>query len=149
MKTKVTIFVLFLVLVGFTNAQASGKKITKDHPKYEQIEDNLLVGVNSDNFGLRVSSAYMLGEIQSERAVNPLTKMLREEQHEGARLMAALSLIKIGTERSLYVVKSNIRFNDCARVQNMCARLYKAYLAKDAEKQENDKNILLSFFVEK
>ncbi|MBI9071663.1 MAG: HEAT repeat domain-containing protein [Melioribacteraceae bacterium] len=145
-KQIITLVLLITVALTQTNFANPQEKITKDHPNYDQIEDNLLVGINSENFGLRVSSAYMLGELQSERAVNSLTKMLREETHEGAKLMAALSLIKIGTERSIYVVKSSVKFNDSERVRKMCEHLYTAYISKTHNLQNTDTKLLLSFF---
>ncbi len=89
----------------------------------ENTEETLLNGLKSDNIGLQVSSAVMLGELKSEKAVNPLTEVLRNSGDTRARKAAAQSLAKIGTERSLYVIKQAIRFNDSKDVQNICSKL--------------------------
>jgi len=86
----------------------------------QNTEETLLNGLKSNNIGLQVSSAVMLGEIKSENAVNPLTEVLRNSEDTRARKAAAQSLAKIGTERSLYVVKQAIRFNNDENVQNIC-----------------------------
>ncbi len=65
----------------------------------------------------------MLGELKSKNAVNPLTEVLRNSVDSRARKAAAQSLVKIGTERSLYVIKQAIRFNDDECVQKICAKL--------------------------
>lgn len=141
-KTFALLFAL--TFVSSVNAQ-SKTSISKFHPKYHQIEKNLLVGLDSDNLGLRVSSAYMLGEMESEDAVDPLVKMLREDDDEGARIMAALSLVKIGTDRGLFMVKRIMKFTDSERVKNNCKRLYFAYLNSTKRQQEDDVNQLLAF----
>lgn len=94
-------------------------------------ESNLLVGLASDNFGLKTSSAYMLGELQSTRAVLPLMKILHTDLNDDARIMAALALYKIGDARGLYAVKQAIRFDDSERVSKLCIKFYNAYVNKE------------------
>lgn len=85
----------------------------------QNSEETLLNGLKSDNIGLQVSSAVMLGEIKSEIAVNPLTEVLRNSEDTRSRKAAAQSLAKIGTE----VLKQAIRFNDDENVQDICTKL--------------------------
>ena len=89
----------------------------------KNTEETLLNGLKSENIGLKVSSAVMLGELKSENAVNPLTEVLRNSEDARARKAAAQSLAKIGTERSLFVIKQAIRFNDNEDVQKICSKL--------------------------
>ncbi len=96
--------------------------------KYKQIEDNLLVGLNTDNRGLQVSCAYFLGEMKSERAINPLLKMLKSGETEEERIIAALSLSKIQTEQCMFAVKQRIKFDDSERVQDLCEKFYNCYM---------------------
>ncbi|MEE9429915.1 MAG: HEAT repeat domain-containing protein [Melioribacteraceae bacterium] len=92
--------------------------------KFQQIEDNLLEGVNSGNSGLQTSCAYFLGEMKSERAVNPLLKILKSGETEEVRIMAALSLTKIKSEKGLFAVKRRIKFDDSERVKRLCEIFY-------------------------
>lgn len=126
LTASLTVVLLFAFLS--TSIFAGTYEIKKDHPKYAQIEANLLVGLQSDNLGLQASCAYMLGEMQSEKAINALSQVLRMNDDERLRLMAALSLVKIGTERSVYIVKRSAEFNDNLRVSRMCQKFYTAYL---------------------
>ncbi len=105
----------------------------------KNTEETLLNGLKSDNIGLQVSSAVMLGEIKSENAVNPLTKVLRNSEDTRARKAAAQSLAKIGTERSLYVLKQAIRFNDDENVQDICTKLL--YGRNNNEKEAEQEHI--------
>jgi hypothetical protein len=123
-KMKKTIaFLMLLPLLIF--AQISD--IHNSTVSYEQIEKSYLMGLNTDNLGLKVSSAYFLGEIESQKAVIPLMKMLRSAKTEPERLIAALSLIKIGDKRGIYLVKRRAEHCNCERTKRLCKNLYYAF----------------------
>ena len=98
--------------------------------KYSQIEDNYLLGLNSDNIGLRTSSAYFLGEMKSDKAIIPLLKLLRYGETEQERILAALSLYKIGSRRGIYKIKLLAESDKSERVRKVLGRLYRTYLIK-------------------
>lgn len=85
---------------------------------------NLLIGLQSDNYGLRTSSAFMLGEIKAEEAVLPLMHMLTTEKSEDARIVAALALYKIDNPKGIFAVKQAIKFDESGRVRKMCTNFY-------------------------
>jgi hypothetical protein len=122
---------LVVLLTLFLTVSTFGGDINKSQIQniYRQVEDNLLVGVNSENYGLRTSAAYFLGSIQSERAVIPLLKMLKEGQTEEERILAALSLTKINSERGLFAVKRAAKFDDSERVQRLCKTFYLTHMS--------------------
>jgi HEAT repeat protein len=93
-----------------------------------RAEQNLLVGLASENIGLQESAAYMLGEMSSDRAVIPLMRMLRSER-ESARIVAALALCRIGDARGVYAVKRASSFDESAQVRQRCAWFYEQYVA--------------------
>jgi len=103
----------------------STKTAAKD---INQIEENLLNGLASENYGLRTSTAYFLGEYKTAKSVIPLMKMLHSEKDESGRILAALALIKIGDSRGVYAVKQAAKFDDSKRVQRLCRIFYNAYL---------------------
>lgn len=117
-------FMLFSAIAFAGNAPAKKANINRDI-----AIENLLVGISSDNYGLRTTSAYMLGELESSEAVIKLMKMLREEKNEDARIMAALSLYKIGDARGINAIKQAIKFDDSEKVSKTCALFYQSYLA--------------------
>lgn len=131
MKSKLcTVLVVVLTTVFATVALAGEVKDKKDITlkiNKELVEANLLKGVESENFGLRTSSALMLGEIQSSKAVFPLMRMLKYEDDERARIAAALSLYKIGDPVGIYAVKQQARFDSSERVRKLCALFYQEY----------------------
>jgi HEAT repeat protein len=107
---------------------------------YQNTEKTLLEGLNSDNLGLQVSSAVMLGEIKSENSVNALTKALRNSDDTRLRKAAAQSLAKIGTERSLFVIKQAIRFDDDENVRTICTKLLQGSEKMKYESEQNSGN---------
>ena len=149
MKKLITLLVLVVFFLFSSSVLFAGNKsIQNQSVSYEQIESTLLAGLNSDNYGLKVSSAYMLGEIKSEYAVNDLTMMLRDSDNEKMRLVAALSLLKIGTERSVFMVKKSRRFNDSENVRDLCDHLYNCHLYKKYCKDKEGKVELMAYLMQ-
>lgn len=128
-KMKELITVLIVLLFSITSLAAT----SSNAEKYRQIEDNLLVGMDTDNRGLQVSCAYFLGEMQSERAIIPLLKMLKNGETEEERIIAALSLAKIKSERGLFAIKQRIKFDDSERVQRLCEIFYTNHVVNELE----------------
>lgn len=110
---------IFFLLV-FAGSLFASPKTTKDN----NVEDNLIVGLNSDNLGLKTSSAYMLGEYGTSKSINSLLKVLKSGNTEEERISAAMALVKINTEQSMFAVKQNAKFDDSERVRKLCALFY-------------------------
>ena len=125
-------FVVAITTVSFAQAD---KEISTPS-KYEAIEANYLTGINSDNQGLKVSSAYFLGNMKSSRAVIPLMKMFRNEKNNGAKLVAAWSLLKIGDSRGVFLVKRESELGNCDGINCMLHQLYEDYCLKTKGKIE-------------
>lgn len=98
-------------------------KVTKD-----LIVTNLLNGLSSGNRGVKESAAFMLGEEKAARGVVPLMQMLRNSDEESSRIVAALSLCRIGDPRGVYAVKQSAKFDDSDRVRTLCAWFYNQYV---------------------
>lgn len=136
------LWIIFIICTVFSLSTFGNNLPTKQQLKNrDAIVKSLLVGINSDNYGLKTSSAYMIGELKLSEAVIPLMKMLKNETHEEARIMAALSLFKIGDARGIFAVKQSIRFDESQRVSKMCERLYCAYIFG-----QNNQDLLLAGF---
>lgn len=97
----------------------------------EMIIKNLLVGVKSENYGLRTSSAFLLGEFQADESVIELLGMLHKEESDDARIMAAVSLLKIENPRGIYAIKQAVKFDKSERVRKICEKFYNNYLEKN------------------
>lgn len=129
LKIKELITILLVLLFSMTSLAAN----SISEAKYRQIEDNLLVGINTENRGLQVSCAYFLGEMKSERATIPLLKMLKSGKTEEERIIAALSLAKIKSEIGLFAIKQRIKYDDSERVQRLCEIFYTTHMADELD----------------
>lgn len=125
MKTMTRFIAVVAVLAAVT---VSGMAGDNEKPSYDinQAELNLMVGLASDNLGLRESCAFMLGEIGSRKAVIPLMAMLHDGV-ESYRVVAALALARIGDARGAYAVKQAAKFDPSERVQKLAAWYYNQY----------------------
>ncbi|MGE5429574.1 MAG: HEAT repeat domain-containing protein [Syntrophomonadaceae bacterium] len=128
---------LCVLFLGFSNARAN------DNPGPHQDEESLLKSIKSDNFDERVNSAFTLGELKSSKALIPLLSMLHNETADGARIMAALSLYKIGNAQGLYAIARAAEFDKSERVRKMCANFYNDYVLNEkAEKPDIEEELL-------
>ncbi|MFZ0453435.1 MAG: HEAT repeat domain-containing protein [Ignavibacteriaceae bacterium] len=101
----------------------------------ESVDLNYLEGVKAENIGLKISSSYYLGERKSRKAVIPLMSILKSDKSPEARVMAALSLFKIGDERGIFAIKQAVKFDDNEWVKKMCNIFYQMYITNnEAEK---------------
>jgi HEAT repeat protein len=94
----------------------------------ENAINSLLTGVESENLGLKTSSALMLANIECPKAVIPLLRMLKSDPNEQARMTAAYALYQLKDQRGLFAIKQAVRFDDSNKVKRLCWMLYKEYL---------------------
>lgn len=128
-KSVIAYSFLFVLLFSFTFTLAQ----TPTEVKYSQIEDNLLVGLNSVNQGLKVSSAYFLGEIKSKKATNQLMDMFHCSDSPEVRQVAALALYKINSERGIFAIKRAIKYDDDEQTRKLCKIFYNQYQTRERE----------------
>jgi HEAT repeat protein len=129
MKATMSILAAAALIIAATSAAAASDPSTVlATEQYARAEQNLLIGIASDNQGLKESSAYLLGELKSSKAVVPLMNMLRSDDQESARIVAALALCRIGDARGVYAVKRATQFDVSERVAQRCAWFYNEYV---------------------
>lgn len=119
----VGVAVAFAATAGAADKVPVTPKVTRD-----LIVTNLLNGLSSQNRGLKESAAFMLGEEKAAQGVLPLMQMLRNSDEESSRIVAALSLCRIGDPRGAYAVKQAAKFDDNERVRTLCAWFYNQYV---------------------
>ena len=68
-----------------------------------------------------------LGYLKSDKAVIPLMKMMRDENSEESRIIAALALIRIGDEQGVYMVGRTALYNSSDRVKRIAEKFYNQF----------------------
>ena len=134
MKSMIILFTVSLILLLTPQNFPQGIDDQNTSAK-EACVKTLLEGINSDNHGLMAGCAYMLGEICCDKSVIKLLGILHDNPSEELRILAALSLYKIGDSRGLYAIKQAIRFDESERVSKLCEKFYKSYLRGDTSDQ--------------
>ena len=124
MKTLKITILLTLFMISF--ACASSKPKSNINVNSNTVE-TLIMGLESDNLGLRSSSAYMIGELKLNKGIIPLMRVLHNEENEDLRIAAALALYKIGSPVAIYAVKQAGKFDESERVSKHCASFYNEY----------------------
>jgi HEAT repeat protein len=110
-----------------TSSYNNFEAFTED--KLANIEENLLIGVKSNNLGLQTSCAYYLGEMKSDLALIPLLRLARKGDSEEARIIAGLSLYKIESHIGLHILKGRAQNDESELVRKVFSRLYKVYVS--------------------
>lgn len=128
MKRLTTMLVLVLTIAFTATTFAIEPENAAKKMNTETVEINLLEGVNSDNEGLQVSSAYYLGEIKSEKAVIPLLDLFNNASHDGVRVAAALALVKIGDGRGIKAIEYASRYDNNKQIRGLCKLFYATYV---------------------
>lgn len=130
MKKLAFIFVVLAAFILFSASLFSQPVPKRSIQMNEnQIFANLLIGAKSCNKGLCGSCVYLMGELQSQKSVIPLLSLLHNAECEEIRILAALSLCKIGDARGIYAVKRAAIFDASERVKRLCSQFYKASIA--------------------
>jgi len=130
MKRTIILFaVSFFLIFSFQIIPQETARLNSS--QIEACYKTLQHGLNSDNEGLKAGCAYMAGEIRCQRSVVCLLKILHNNSSEEFRILAALSLYKIGDARGIYAIKQAIKYDESKRVQRMCGIFYNAYVQEN------------------
>lgn len=129
MKNALGVAVAVALVAGIAGqALATDKVQVTPRVNKELIAINLMNGLASDNKGVRENAAFILGEEKITRAIVPLMKMLRDSEEESSRIVAALSLCRMGEPRGVYAVRMAAKFDSSEKVRTLCAWFYNQYV---------------------
>ncbi len=137
MRKKVVIFVTALLLTGLTMTYGQTVNSGREQLNSKDAVANYLNGLNSENDGLRLSCAYFAGEYGISEAVIPLMKILNNEKSESGRIMAALALTKIASDKSIFAVKQAAKLDKSKRVRELCSRFYNYHVSLQNQSDNN------------
>ena len=137
MKRIISLFFICLLMLN-SNILLPQEMNPKKTTANEACVKTLLMGLNSENGGVKNGCAFLFGELCCDRGVIPLLRILHSDPKEEVRIMAALSLYKIGDSRGIFAIKQAIRFDDSRRVSRLCEKFYKAHLLRNSENLQTD-----------
>lgn len=129
-RRLLTAILLTVVLTGSTFTQINTlKNLTANKYAFE----NLVAGIHSDNDGVRRSSIYLAGYYRLAEVADELISQLKNEKNESTRILIALVLYELGSEKGLLEVK-DLSLNDKdVKVRRMATHIYNDYLVNSSE----------------
>lgn len=98
--TTISVAMALVVVLSVFSTSVFAQSVEKE--KYDQY---LIKSLSDENVGIRSSAAQLIGERKVKEAIKPLVKMLKTEKNSSARIVAAMSLYKIGDESVLPLLK--------------------------------------------
>lgn len=136
-------FTMMFILTTAAFAQSADQEKSKTDKA--AIEANYLAGLDSDNFGLVTDCIFYLGKMKSQKAVEPLIKILNDKYiFTAVRLIAALSLLHIENPDGVAAVRVAAGYCDCEQVKTLCNYFHQIYLMGD-----NYQNLVTRLNIEK
>jgi len=119
----------------WTSVHAAGNTYIDDprftDKKLQVIESNLQQALESASFGMQASAAQVVRDVKAlvpryefSRLVIPLMRILKDENAQPAsRILAALALHELGSERGDFAIKRVGEFTGVRQVKRVCQSL--------------------------
>jgi HEAT repeat protein len=124
---SVLVLVLGLVFTGTLIAQNTLAEFTKN--KYAL--DNLIMGIHSENEGVRKSAIYFAGKYKVSETAQDLIDQLNREDNASIKILIALALFEMDSKEGLEAVKKLSLSDKNDKVRRMASFIYNEYLNND------------------
>jgi len=128
---KTTLLTVTLAATLFIGAGFAQKNSIKDVTPNKHALENLVAGIHSDNLGVKRSSIFFAGKYRIAEAEEPLINQLKEEKDPSTRILIAMVLYEMGSEKGLSEVKDLSENDENAKVRRMTFQIYNEYLVND------------------
>lgn len=130
MKTTrlLTVVLLIAVLTGLVYSQ---KNSIKDVTPNKHALENLVAGIHAENLGVKRSAIYFAGKYRIAETESVLIAQLKEEKDPSTRILIALVLYEMGSEKGLLEVKKLSLNDEDSKVRRMTFQIYNEYLVND------------------
>ena len=122
-------------------AQQPAERALYSQTQIDRIEQSIAKGLESDAAAQQIDAAMMLHRVLGlvpvrdwDRCIIPLMRILNGEHNEpSARVLAAMVLHELRTERGDFAISRNALFTDDARVKRYCMILARTRLAEKSK----------------
>lgn len=124
MKALLTKSVLMLVLFFSFNSGLFAQNSIKDITDHKYALDNLRMGISSENDGVRKSSIYFAGKYRIQELEDNLIEQLSEENNPAVKVLIALALFEMDSEKGMEAVKNLSLTDQNEKVRKMAYFIY-------------------------
>ncbi|MEO8231747.1 MAG: HEAT repeat domain-containing protein [Ignavibacteriota bacterium] len=117
--------ILFLLLVSNSFGQIKQVADLTDH-KYAL--QNLKMGIQSENDGVRESSIYLAGKYRFIDTEDTLIKQLKVEKDSDIKVLIGLALFRMSSEKGMNALQVLAESDSNPKVRRMSKAIYNEYL---------------------
>jgi len=123
--------VLFVLLV--TDSFGQNQKLS-EVSKHEYALQNLVMGIHSENDGVRESSIYLAGQYRFIDTEDALLKQLKVEKNSDIKVLIGLALFRMNSEKGMNELQRLATKDENPRVRRMSSAIYSEYLVNNSDR---------------
>jgi len=123
--------ILFVLLVTVTFGQ--NQKIS-DLSKHKYALQNLEMGIQSENEGVRESAIYFAGQYRFIDTENALIEQLKVEKKSDIKVLIGLALYRMNSEKGMNELQRLASKDENPRVRRMSQAIYNEYLVTNSNR---------------
>ena len=134
-KAEKVYFILVVILFFFlvTDTFGQNKKIS-DLSKHKYALQNLEMGIQSENDGVRESAIYLAGQYRFIDTEDALIKQLRVEKKSDIKVLIGLALFRMSSEKGMNELLGLSTQDENSRVRRMSSAIYSEYLVNNSNR---------------
>jgi HEAT repeat protein len=134
-KAEKLYFILVVILFFFliTDSFGQNQKIS-DLSKHKYALQNLVIGIHSENEGVRESSIYFAGQYRLIDTEDALIEQLKVEKESNIRVLIGLALYRMNSEKGMNELQRLASKDENPRVRRMSSAIYNEYLVNNSNR---------------
>jgi hypothetical protein len=125
------VVILFFFLV--TDSFGQNQKIS-EVSKHKYALQNLVIGIHSENEGVRESSIYLAGQYRFIDTEDALIKQLKVEKKSDIKVLIGLALFRMNSEKGMSELQRLASADENPRVSRMSYAIYNEYLVNNSNR---------------
>ncbi len=127
----VLVAILFVLLV--TDSFGQTKKVS-EMTKQKNALQNLVIGIQSENQGVRESAIYFAGQYRFIDTEDALINQLKVEKDSDIKVLIGLALFRINSEKGMDELQRLATKDKNPKVRRMSQAIYNEYLVNNSNK---------------
>ncbi len=134
-STEKFYFVLAAILFVFLVSDSFGQiKQVSDLTNSKYALQNLVMGIQSENEGVRESSIYFAGQYRFIDTEDVLIKQLKVEKESDIKVLIGLALFRMNSEKGMSELQRLASIDKNPRVRRMSYAIYNEYLVNNSNR---------------
>jgi hypothetical protein len=134
-KVEKSYFILAAILFFFlvTDSFGQNQKVS-NLAKNKFALQNLEMGIQSDNEGVRESAIYFAGQYRFIDTEDALIEQLKVEKESDIRVLIGLALFRMNSEKGMNELQKLASKDENPRVRRMSYAIYNEYLVNNSDR---------------